>query len=41
MQYIKMLEGFLNDERYLEYKRMDEVKQKVAEAKQGAEITLW
>lgn len=41
MQYIKMLEGFLNDERYLEYKRMDEVKQKAAEAKQGAEITLW
>ncbi|HDR7566352.1 TPA: hypothetical protein QCX51_003607 [Bacillus mycoides] len=41
MQYIKMLEGFLNDERYLEYKRMDEAKQKTAEAKQGTEITLW
>ena len=41
MQYIKMLEGFLNDERYLEYKRMDEVKRKAAEAKQGAGITLW
>ncbi|KIP28509.1 hypothetical protein [Bacillus thuringiensis] len=41
MNFIKMLEGFLNDERYLEYKRMDEVKQKAAEAKQGTEITLW
>lgn len=40
MQYIKMLEGFLNDERYLEYK-LDEAKQKAAEAKQGTEITLW
>ena len=31
MEYIKMLEGFLNDERYLEYRRMDAKKEKKVE----------
>lgn len=31
MEYIKMLEGFLNDERYLEYRRMDDKKEKKVE----------
>jgi hypothetical protein len=30
-KYIKMLEGFLNDERYLEYRRMDHQKEKKVE----------
>ncbi|HDR4494281.1 TPA: hypothetical protein QCQ12_003115 [Bacillus cereus biovar anthracis] len=31
MEYIKMLEGFLNDERYLEYRRMDAKNEKKVE----------
>ncbi|PFZ02324.1 hypothetical protein COL75_16550 [Bacillus wiedmannii] len=36
MEYIKMLEGFLNDERYLEYRRMDAKKENKVE-----ELTLF